>query len=78
MIQTLYYCKILNFYWWRTLKVSPAQVYSLLYRSIDLSTDPGLKSHLITFPCPKRAAASTRIFILLYHNKNTNEVMIKR
>jgi hypothetical protein len=27
-----------------------AEVYPLWYRSIDLSTDPGLKSHLITFP----------------------------
>jgi hypothetical protein len=24
---------------------------SLWYQSIDLSTDPGLKSHLINFPC---------------------------
>jgi hypothetical protein len=26
-----------------------AEVYPLWYRSIDLSTDPGLKSHLIIF-----------------------------
>jgi hypothetical protein len=37
--------KLRNFYWWRTLKVLPAEVYPLWYRSIDLSTDPGLKSH---------------------------------
>jgi hypothetical protein len=30
-----------------------AEVYSLWYRSIDVSTDPGLKSHLITFPSSK-------------------------
>jgi hypothetical protein len=28
-----------------------AEVYPLRYRSIDLSTDPGLKSHLIIWPC---------------------------
>jgi hypothetical protein len=27
-----------------------AQAYPLWYRSIDLSTDPGLKSHLISIP----------------------------
>jgi hypothetical protein len=43
--------KSLNFYWRLKLKVLPAaEVYSLWYRSTDLSTDPGLKSHLITFP----------------------------
>jgi hypothetical protein len=52
--------KLLGFYWRRRLKVSPAaaaatartllRYTSLLYRSVDLSTDPGLKSHLITFP----------------------------
>jgi hypothetical protein len=41
--------KKLNFYWWRNLNVSPAEVYPLWYRSIDLSTDPSLKSHWITF-----------------------------
>jgi hypothetical protein len=42
--------KHLDFYWWRMLKALPAaaEVYPLWYRSIDLSTDPGLKSHLIT------------------------------
>jgi hypothetical protein len=43
--------KLLDFYWWRTLEIWPAEVYPLRYESIDLSTDPGLKSHLITFPC---------------------------
>jgi hypothetical protein len=44
--------KFLDFYWWGTLKASPAaEVYPLWYRSIDLSTDPGLKSHLIAWPC---------------------------
>jgi hypothetical protein len=50
--------KFLDFYWWRRLKVSPAAVAactllrytSFWYKSIDLDTDPGLKSHLITFP----------------------------
>jgi hypothetical protein len=37
--------------------------YTLFDRSIDLSTDPGLKSHLITFPRSERTAASTRTFI---------------
>jgi hypothetical protein len=27
--------------------------HALWYQSIDLSTDLGLKSHLITFPCSK-------------------------
>jgi hypothetical protein len=30
-----------------------AEVYPLWYRSLDLSIDPGLKSHLITFPSSK-------------------------
>jgi hypothetical protein len=28
-----------------------AEVYPLWYRSIDFSTDPGLKLHQIAFPC---------------------------
>jgi hypothetical protein len=32
-----------------------------LQSSIDLSTDPGLKSHLITIPSSEEIAASTRI-----------------
>jgi hypothetical protein len=49
------------------LQVSPAaaalhlaEVYPLWYRSIDLSTDPGLKSHLITFLSSEETTASTR------------------
>jgi hypothetical protein len=34
-----------------------------LSRSLDLLTDPGLKSHLITFPCLEITAASTSMFI---------------
>jgi hypothetical protein len=42
--------KLLNLYWWTDFSRGVSEVYPLWYRSIDLSTDPGLKSHLITFP----------------------------
>jgi hypothetical protein len=37
--------------------------YKLTYRSIDLSTDPGLKSYLIAFPCSEWSPDSTRTII---------------
>jgi hypothetical protein len=38
---------------------APAGVYPLWYRSIDLSTNPGLKSHLINISSLEGTAAST-------------------
>jgi hypothetical protein len=51
-----------------------------LSRSIDLTTDPGLKSHWNTFSCSESTAASTKTFIwtivqLIY---STNDITIKR
>jgi hypothetical protein len=54
--------KLLDFYWWLTLNVLPAEVYPLWYRSIDLSTDPGLKLHLITCTYSEYTASSIGIF----------------
>jgi hypothetical protein len=53
---------------------SAAEVYPLWYRSIDLSTDPGLKSHLITFPCSEWTAVCTVTFIYLEYNEYTNHI----
>jgi hypothetical protein len=55
--------KFLDFHWQRHLKNTICQGMSFLSRSIDLSTDPGLKLHFIAFPCLERAATSTRTFI---------------
>jgi hypothetical protein len=55
-----------------------AEAYPLGYRSIDLSTDPGLKSHWITFPCSEWTAASTKISKLLDYNECTNHVNHKK
>jgi hypothetical protein len=38
------------------------RVYTL-FKSVDLSTDPGLISHWITLPCSKTTDVSTRTFI---------------
>jgi hypothetical protein len=55
-----------------------AEVYPLWYRSIDLSTDPGLKSHLITFPSSKGTAVSIITFLQLECNGYTNHINHKK
>jgi hypothetical protein len=41
---------LLNFLLEAEIEIIAAVVYPLWYRSIDLSTDPGLKYHLIILP----------------------------
>jgi hypothetical protein len=57
------------------LKVSPAaEVYPLWHRS----TDPGLKSHLITFPSSGWTDTSIRTFVELEYNEYTNHINHKK
>jgi hypothetical protein len=45
---------------------------------VDLSIDPGLKSHLIAFPSLEEADASSRTFIQLEYNEYTNHINHKK